>query len=177
MTPYDNFESTSVEVAALLAAIQQNPKDDTARLVLADWLQEHVVGSEELQNLYRGGARKWLEEFCADEKECTNYSEVCASSFRCYQDARDGIPNTREPVFEEHIPITYDMLIKAGHEFLDSEGDDYFTQHGNEGLRNKMSNAATRTMFWRCFEIQSGRIVEPEPAWAEYGMNPFSCSC
>jgi uncharacterized protein (TIGR02996 family) len=155
---YNNLNSTSQEVAAFIAAIAANPDDDTARLVFADWIEEHLR-DRELAELYRGGARKWMEEFVAGEFTCTNYGAHVRSKDMTW------------------LPVTVADVLKAGHEFLDSEGSEWFVQTGEEGLRNKMYDGDTLTTFWRCFEILTGRIVDPNPEWFDYGMSPISCSC
>src|SRR5690349_19107223 len=56
------------EQAALLAAIVANPDDDTARLVYADWLQEH--GDEEQAQFIRASIQiEWLEDHEDDARE------------------------------------------------------------------------------------------------------------
>lgn len=53
------------EVAAFLSAIRKAPFDDNTRAVFADWIQENVPDSEDLQAAYAGGAKKYIEDFCA----------------------------------------------------------------------------------------------------------------
>lgn len=155
---YNNLNTDSQDVAAFIAAIQENPEDDTNRLVFADWIEEHL-GDRELAEFYRTGARKWMEEFVDGAETCTNYGAHVRSKDL------------------EWVPVTVADALKAGHEFIDSEGADYFTQRGGEGLRNKMSDPATLQAYWRAFEVLTGRIVDPNPEWAEWGMSPMSCSC
>lgn len=56
-------ESDVAEVKALIAAIQEDWRDETPKLVLADWLTEFAPEETDLIDLLRGGARKWIKDF------------------------------------------------------------------------------------------------------------------
>jgi uncharacterized protein (TIGR02996 family) len=177
---YNNLNTTSQEVASFLAAIEANPDDDTNRLVFADWLDDHFPDLHATAEWYRSGARKWMEDFVEGETTCTNYSEACEASFARYRAERDGLSEhgLPEEVDFDYVPFTVADALKAGHAFLDSDGDDHFTQMGEEGLRDKMyRDAETTTLFWSAFSVLTGRAVDPAPEWAKWGMSPFSCSC
>lgn len=63
--------------------------------------------------------------------------------------------------------VTADELIQAGYDYI-NDGD-YFTQHGDESLRDELD----RHDYWYHWQRITGVIVRPETT----DELPFTCSC
>lgn len=178
---YNNFQTTSQEIAAFLAKIQEEPDDDTNRLVFADYLDEKFPELAGVSALYRGGAREWMEKFVEGETTCTNYGEACDADYAWYRAERDGVPESERPppVDYVYVPVTVEDMLEAGRAFVQSDGAEWFTQTGAEGLRNKMYDDNNLETYWRCWSVLTGIAISPHYAdeWGAYTMSPVSCSC
>jgi len=149
----------------LLDAIRRQPDDQTARGILADRL--HELGEYELEELWRGGAEKWLRE--------------CAVKVTHQWDdppRRVGDSLTYEELLEEAAD-----WITAGYRSPDGE-DTYaaweepyrFSQYQLTTGEDLLEDPATAGMFWRALEIVWGKRI-PEAA-KECGGRMFNCgSC
>jgi len=176
---YNNLNSTSQEVAAFLAAIAAAPDDDTNRLVFADWLRDHMPDQTELIDLYAGGARRWMEEFVKGEQTCTNYSVASEANSEHYRAERENRAPELELVDFDYVPVTVEDMLRAGRDFLETEGNSWFVQTGEEGLRNKMYEDGNVDMFWRCGSVLAGIAVDPNSRkeFGNWSMSPVSCTC
>lgn len=117
------------EVRALLAAVRMDPKDDTARLVMADWIQEHVSDSDELQKLWRGGAKHWLGDFCFEyDLHIEDILEEATAMSRRDPDAWDA------------------------HYFL------FYGGSSSSAAHDIQENPGQAKMFWDCLEVMTGYV-------------------
>ena len=115
---------------------------------------------------------------------CQNYDEVADLIAQRYEEwrrgGRRGPPPDTSDIYaqQRETPITLDIVIQAGHDFLDSGR--HFTQLGEEGLRDTLFDKEKLEAFWRHWSVVTGRIPQwrTEGEWWQIGpKNPFSCSC
>ncbi len=161
--------------------IEDNPRDLTVRKIFADWLEEYgnKPGDDDLAVHHRGwtlekqDAKERLQALAAKGgSHCVNYNEVWD----------DYYTRTRELGYDERLgneacaaqkwePITYDLLIQIGYNWLktcDEEwGGDHFVQKGDEALRGLFT-----PLFWQDWSLVTGVEVDEDKR-----ENPFSCSC
>lgn len=152
------------ECAAFLTHIRISPEDDVLRSAFSDWLDEHDQPEEADRQRQWRKAKEWLT-WLAGEFGGTG-SEM----------------EEEEQHYGPYRPITYEDVIKTGHDYIDS--GDYFTQQGSERARNMMGDKDIRCLFWRHWETMTGRNLDEldpkERKWfVDYDgqPNPFSCSC
>lgn len=169
--------------------IQKDPRDLHTRKIFADWLEEYGQGVQDddlalhhrTWTLEKQEAKEWLEDLASKSGEtCLNYSEVWRQYFAATRDLRHTVPEESQRMTqlgdeahkqENWLPITYDLLIQAGHDFI--ERGDYFVQQGEETLRSLMWDEETRQQFWQCWSLLTGVEVTEDKT----DENPFSCSC
>ncbi len=151
----------STERDAFEVLLKDNPQDWTTRLIYADWLEEHGFDDEAQRQREFKAAWEWMENLAAEGGvSVTNYGMEDESG---------------ELEIEQEEPITMDILISAGHEYMDSEGHAYFVQMGSETLRNLVSGEEA-DKYWRYWSVITGRQEPPVPEkWRREG--PFSCNC
>ena len=157
-------------------ALAKDRCDQTTRLVFADWLEEHGFDDDAVEQRRCTTdewvrAARWLEDFAKRcGKTCVNYHEVWQNSDAQWE---RGVPSGEivkvEMVWEE---ITFDVVVKAGVDFLDKE--DYFVQQGSEQARGLLTDLESRKRFWENWQVVTGRLVEEETA---ANGQPFSCTC
>ncbi len=149
------------EKEAFLTAIAKDRYDQTTRLVFANWLEENGLDDEAL--IQRSWTREkqesedWLRDYAAKCGEtCTNYSDVW-----------------QEHVEEEWQDITYEMVVQAGHDYVNH--GNYSTQVGSEKARDLMYGE-TAELFWKHWQTVTGRTkaAREEDEWMD---GPFSCTC
>lgn len=144
--------------------IKDNPRDFTTRKVYADWLDENDEPEEADKqrnwNDEKQDAWEWLEQAARDG------GTHCEEGYGSYLDSDEG------EIDEKWRNITVDDLIKAGHNFIKSGGMDYWTQVGNENLRDTFYGPKA-VEFWEKWELVTGEYVKEE--WKNEG--PFSCTC
>lgn len=131
------------------ARLAADPYDETTHKVFADWLEEHGLDDEAAWQrswtAERQRAEEWLREFAG----------------RCGTANWDG------------RPITYEDVIDAGRRYVESGGNDWFTQYGSQDAPELMWHDATREEYWRCWELVTGKKASGELR----DGSPFSCSC
>jgi uncharacterized protein (TIGR02996 family) len=154
------------EVAALLDAIKNDPFDDTARLVLADLIQEHVPNSENLQAAYRGGAKKHIEDFCARAV--------------AYYDASDWYkpPLTPEQQAEvddyaaDHQFFNYEYVVHMVLEMIRT-GDHAFRVGSIQEAERMLEDRDEKRAFWDALEVITGYHFDKKFRREMY----TTCSC
>lgn len=154
---------TSTDVVRMLEYLQRNPQhpffedtDDEA-VEQRRWTPE------------RQRAEDWLRDLAARAGEtCVNYSELWDEFSRGPRTLERGKEYQGRKRWE---PITYEMLLQAGHDWLDHE--DYLVQFGAEGLRDLMYEGDNRELFWKHWETITERKVTEE----QRQEAPFTCSC
>lgn len=136
------------EIESFLAAIRKDWRDDTARLVFADWLQERYPEQADLIAMYRGEARKYVEELCA------RYDES--------EDQRGGYGRmSPDHLIEQAVECAAGR--EGGISFGAAEDLCYaFRAHGEEWAQ-----------FWRAIEVLSGYRI-PDDARNDVG---YGCGC
>lgn len=158
----------SKEVEALLAAVRDNPDDDTPRLVLADWIQENIQDSDTLQALYRGGAKRWLEELAetyGGEAEWEDEEE---------DDDGNTVVVTR--THDEYTWLDYEYILTEGRRCLLGEEAQWVGANFNcgniQGLADFLNEETNAQMLWTCLEVMTGIRADNArgKAW-------FSCAC
>lgn len=158
----------TAEVAALLAAIKNDPDDDTARLVLADWIDENMSDQHELAELYRGGAKTWLEELAEEYGGEYEYEDE--------EEDDDGNTVTFTNSHDEYAWLDYAYIVEEGRRCLEGKEAQWVGKYFNcgniQGLADFLNTKANAEMFWTCLEIVTGvrsDKVRSGP-W-------FSCAC
>lgn len=158
------------EQQEFLDYIAQHPEDSSARLVYADWLEEHDQLEEADRQRKYALAEKWLRKFAKKCGEtCTNYNEVWNTYFESDQSQEAGEQASNAEQYQE---ITYEMVVQAGIDYIESDGNEWFTQYGSEGARDQ-AYGKTLKEYWKNIEIVTGLKV-PNKFQDE---SPFSCSC
>jgi uncharacterized protein (TIGR02996 family) len=148
----------------LLAAIHDQPDDQTARGILADRL--HELGEYELEDLWRGGAEKWLHALAARIVYEFNDPPHTAGESITYDDLMKEIADwikagTRSPIFKRIQP--WDEPYRFS---------DYQLTNGCDVLEEP----GVAEMMWRCVEIVWGKRL-PQAA-KECGGRMLGCgSC
>ena len=149
------IEANDKTLSGLLAAIRRDPDDDTPRLALADWIDEHMPGEHALAELYRGGAKKWLQDMCAECRE-----------------NEGSVPEGGEgEEYEDYYGwFTYEEVLRMA---------TYAIEHNEAGFSvgNVMSAQdflhENLEQFWVCIEVVLGMAVPDN-----YKTNSsFSCAC
>lgn len=142
--------------------------------IFADWLEEN--GYDDEATLHRKFTPKYqkAEDFMYDLAE--KAGGTCVSGYGTSRYNRE----TREVEQGQEIwePITYEMLIKAGHDFVDH--GEYFVQIGSETLRNLMYQDDIAERYWESWAILTGRNKYKKLGKGRshsHDSNPFSCSC
>jgi uncharacterized protein (TIGR02996 family) len=132
------------EKAAFEEALAENPYDEATHKVFADWLEEHGFDDEALLH------REWTpEKMRAAESWLENFAVECAEV--------------------EWQPLTYDKLIAAAHDYLDTgnwlclSDDTPDIALSNEGMES----------FWQHFMVVTGRPVPSDKLEARF----IHCSC
>ena len=180
--------SKDKERQAFEEALKENRYDEACHKIFADWLDEHDQPEEadwhRKWTKERQEAEDWMRDFASKcGVHCTNYSEYCDKVHKAYEEWRaagrpEGGPNL-EGVEENLVPITYEMVMEAATQYVDSEGEEWFTQMGSEEARDMMFSAEVRKRFWECWELLTGRKpLSGEDEWEmPLDRGPFSCSC
>lgn len=156
-------------------ALQANRCDVVTRGVYADWLEEHGYDDEALEQRRMTSpewveAARWMEQQAKEGGETSpNYGEHCNGLFY------DG-----HEVELQWRKVTYDDLIQAGYQFL--ETGEQFIQLGQEYLRDNFYGE-TLELYWRYWSTITGKpaVVTGDPAkWTYFEgklQSPFSCAC
>lgn len=158
----------SQEVTALLAAIADDPDDDTARLVLADWIDENLSDQHELAELYRGGAKKWLEELAEEYGGEHEYEDE--------EEDENGNITIVTATHDDYAWLDYNYIVEEGRRCLEGKEAQWVGKHFNCGnvqsLADFLNNDTNADMLWTCLEVVTGvRAVNPRgKAW-------FRCAC
>jgi uncharacterized protein (TIGR02996 family) len=149
--------SVQAEKQAFLVLVAQDKYNQSNRLIFADWLNEHGMDDEaEVQ-------RAWTPEKQKAEDWLRDFAVQCGGT-RGFED--------EEEYYGPYQEITYEMVIQAGHDFVDSNGEDYFVQMGTETARSLMYEEGTREKFWEYWQLVTGVTVGEEKQGTV-----FSCSC
>jgi len=141
----------SAEVAALLRAVRENPFDDTARLVMADYIQEHVENSEDLQAAYRGGAKKHIEDFCA--RAVAYYSDNVQDWYK-----HPRTPEQQEEIDDyvaDHAFFNYEYVVRMALEMIRTGGHAFRVGSIQEAER-MLEDKAEKRAFWDALEVITG---------------------
>lgn len=151
------------ERAAFLAAIKHDRYDTLTRLAYADWLEERGEDDEAAEQRRQATpvwqeADRWLHDFAAK----------CGETAENYGIAYDDWDRL------EWRQITYDDLIKAGHDYVREE--DFFVQSGSDTARDLMQEGDNYESYWRHWETVTG-CTRKAPGRYESRSAPFSCSC
>lgn len=136
-------EPVSVAREDFLRRLEADEDDAATRLVYADWLEDRGEDDEAARQRAWPAAKAWLVEFASRH---TNGGEEAI----IWEDVRD-----------------------AGREYIETGGNSWFTQIGDESLRDEMRKDGQRAEFWRCVSVVTGL---PVPEWLR-DSHPFSCSC
>lgn len=140
------------EIEALLEAIRKNPEDDTPRGVLADLIDEIAPDQHALAELYRGGAKRWLEEFAEKHGGEREYEDE--------EEDEDGNLTTVTSTHDEYAWCDYDYLVSEGSRCVKGERDQWTGPHFNcgniQGLADDLNDTVIATMFWTCIEVVTG---------------------
>lgn len=150
MTDRERFES----------AIAADRCDSTTRLIFADFLEENGFDDEAVEQR-RCASPEWVESARFMEDFASRGGQTC--------DNYDGWADKEEA---EWRAVTFEEVVQAGHSFVLSNGDDYYTQHGEEGLRDLMYGREGE-LYWKHWGILTD-IETPEYLRSQ---GPFSCSC
>ncbi len=166
------------------ASLEKDPYDSVTRLIFADWLEEQGKDDEANEQRRRTSPEwiesdQWLHAF-ADKcgNHCSNYSEVWTSHYEetrgmGLHDPRQQEAAERARASEKWVPVTYDMVVEAGRDFVETGGHSWFTQGGEESARDLLLEEGAREEFWKHWSMVTGCSLTP--ATEEGG--PFSCSC
>jgi uncharacterized protein (TIGR02996 family) len=159
----------SKEVRAFLDAIRENPFDDTARLVFADYLQEVVPEETALIAAYRGGAKKHLEDFCA---RAVGYYHpdnwYNAPPDPDDEDYRAGLESHES----EKAFFTYEYVVRAVLDMF--RRNDHALPVGPIQQAGRMlADADERRAFWDAVEVITGYHVPTKFRGESYTV----CSC
>ena len=158
------IESDDNTLNGLLEAIRKNPDDDTPRLALADWIDEHMPDEHALAELYRGGAKKWLENMCA---ECRGSDDEYEGDDG--EEAEDG-EEADEDYEDEYAWFTYDEVLRMAKDAIENNEPGFHVGNvmsAQDFLYDNME------MFWVCIEVVLGMKV-PDNFKTDSG---FGCAC
>jgi uncharacterized protein (TIGR02996 family) len=139
------------EIEGFLAAIRENPDDDTTRLALSDWLQDHYPEETELIAAYRrsyADLRAEVVALCDSFDESRNYEGRGYG----YMDPDDLIQQATECAAGRHTRISLGAAEDLTF-ILREEGEDW-------------------DRFWKVIEILSGYRTDQIRESVSY-----SCSC
>lgn len=157
------------EQEAFEEALRVDRYNTTSRLVYANYLEEHGLDDEALEQRRMASpawitASRWMENFAAD---C---GETCVEGYGSgrWDPEQKKVVGQKEEIWKQ---ITYEDVIQAGHAALKDEWD-YFTQVGSEKARDLMYGGKVEE-FWSNWEIITGIKVNPE----QRQHTVFSCSC
>lgn len=163
--------------------VQDNRYDRDLHMIFADWLEENGYDDEAvLERKWtpeRQEAEDWLRALASNSGEtCLNYgarTDEWRQRGQAWLDA--GSPAGKEPTWDDipkidliWVPITYEMLIQAGHDYIDS--GEFFVQMGQEDLRDAMFGENLE-LFWKHWKTITERDVDEETR----SSSPFGCSC
>lgn len=174
------------------AALAADPLDVVSRCAYADWLQDNGCDDEAAEQRRMATpewleAARWLTAYAeAGGTHCPNYHDHCDSAYRIW--SRDH-PNNRYPQDPEYVAKPDELLIEAeyheltladmvaaGRDFLASNGNNYFCQLGDEGLRDNMwKNDNNLALFWQHWQTVTGDYFVPDVNLLK--QSPFTCSC
>lgn len=179
----------SPDEQAFLDAIAADPEDQAVRLVFADWLDE--AGRPEDAARHREWAAllpeavAWLRGIAVGEQTIANSDDryepdpTGAGSILTIHDGRLVPSRFREDFAEEWRDVTFEDIVQAGRDYAASGGEDYFVQHGAEGLRDRAGGEAAAT-YWKYWQAVTCEPVPDAPEWCAGRGGPpapFSCSC
>jgi uncharacterized protein (TIGR02996 family) len=143
------------EREAFLKALAANEDDVTARLVYADWLDEHGEHEEADRQRKWPAAKEWLKAF--------------ARQFNPDADSENEFPGMYKAMVDiRYFPVSYRVLVEMGQAAL-SEG--YIDCGANEELCEALRQDDKE--FWKNWSILTG---VPSPS-AVAGGFPYGCSC
>ena len=157
-----------------LRHLDADPHDPERREIYADWLEEHgeIVEAERMRKWRK--AHEWMIGFAKKcGHTCTNYGENIIQGM----DAQGRLTWEVNPDIEENwVPITYEMVLQAGRDYVTSDGNEWLTQQGSETARDLMWEPETTKAYWDHWEILTGmKRLGDEDEHTDH--NPFSCSC
>lgn len=150
-------------------AIVENMCDSVTRLVYADWLEENGLDDEAREQRRMSSAEwvaavEWMHVFAEKGGYNCYYGDETPDSKITYQIVMDAARTWVETAIEE----SYESDGKK-HSWISG---DYFTQHGQEGLRDLMSSQKQQDEFWKNYQIIVGQTVEKNKQGTV-----FSCFC
>jgi uncharacterized protein (TIGR02996 family) len=144
---------TDERVEVFLAKIRESPFDDDNRKVFADWIQENIPGSEELQAAYRGGAKAHLEDFCERVQE----------HYRPWH--RDGYGDGADF-------FTYEYVVNMGLEMIQT-GKRGFRVRSAQQAESMLEDDVEREKFWDALSVITGYHLD-----ADFRIDAYTtCSC
>ncbi len=146
-------------------ALMENVYDEPTHRAFADWLYEH--GFDEEAEFHSKWTPRWQKaEDWMREVASRGYSTCINYGASIYEEAE-----------QEWKPITYEDLIQAGHDHINTKGWDYLIQQGADDLRDEFINKERTKEFWDNWSIITG-VDLSNYNWGKYGPSaPFSCSC
>lgn len=151
--------------------LKENRYDSTTRLVYADWLEERGFDDEAQEQRRMAspewvGADRWMHAFADGLGEtCVNYDETYRYDPVTHR-VEDGEPERWEK-------ITYDTVMKAAQESVDSLDAERWVQQGSEEARDKMADPGTREQFWAAWRVITGQTLSEDAR----GYRVFCCTC
>jgi uncharacterized protein (TIGR02996 family) len=142
--------SKETERKAFLKALKKNEDDTTARLVYADWLDEHGEHEEADRMRKWDAAKAWLVKFCEAH-------------------------NPPDEGDEDEWFISYETLVELGREAVgsvDKKTGEFGFSCGNNMDMSEALSAESRK-FWKNWSIVTGIPLPPNAEEKSY----FSCAC
>jgi uncharacterized protein (TIGR02996 family) len=138
------------ERKAFLKALKKNEDDSTARLVYADWLDEHGEHEEADRMRKWDAAKKWIVKFCKKH-------------------------NPPDEDDEDEWHITYADMIELGREAVANAnkkaGESPFSCGNNMRMVDALQDNSKE--FWKNWSIITGIPVTPDAEEKIY----FACAC
>ncbi len=147
-----------------------------SRGVYSDFLEENGFDDEATEQrswtLEKQEAFDWLNDFAS---QAGQHCEEGYGSGTWNQETQEV-----EGSHEKWREITYEDLIEAGWIYINANGNDSFTQLGQEWLRDECQGE-TAKKYWQCFYLITGCDKGlPSNTYGEMQpdeVGPFSCSC
>lgn len=158
----DEFGARAAEIAAVTAAIRENPADELSRGALVDLLRE--AGEEEFADWWAGGARAWLEGFAA--RVGLTFDQVVTAGTDWI--AAGAEPSVDEEGYRTGVE-TEEQLRSWRRACWFARGD---LQH--DPAADAMENPTTGTSYWRALEVVLGRKIA---GYDKASYQIFSCTC
>jgi uncharacterized protein (TIGR02996 family) len=157
--------------------LKADPYDRVARLAFSDFLLENGLDSEGYEE-----ARKATEEWISAYRYLEGIAFIAGGTATNYGESTESVYDS-EVGYEiptEYRGITVEDLLKAGYDYLSSNGEEYFTQVGSETLRNIFEETKNAEEFWLNWSTVTGEWPDPRDIrskWSNRVEAPFSCSC